>query len=421
MAARRSWATANSPYWSSHVASWYRGNQDALEYCRRRDLSITTFELWMRHLVSADDLRKRAERLQNLHRKKAARSRKEVPPKRPKRPPRYRYGRRTDSGPIALRAFWSMHVKAMNWSGMGHAEYAAALGLSPHALRIWRNRLEESGDETEWRSLLHPSARAQSSSAANCARRKYRLTPDAVDGRSNRRRFSDNQKRAIVQETEKPGVAVAQVCRRHGVATSMVFRWRVEFGLTARKAPQLATVVLADGAAKELPALGALRDLVQPPDGMVAIELADGRRVFAPGGRQPGWGEAAARRQEEEVMTVAIRAPAQPRSSRFDSRVQCEVQTLVSATDWNRSARTGCGWSIEMERYHLALSPARSHNAPISCLRRRRDSLRPFCVGFSVSTTASFPSSVRVEMSPRCGCRRERCRFARCFCAFVSL
>ncbi|MER8402973.1 transposase [Mesorhizobium sp. M1348] len=82
------------------------------------------------------------------------------------------------------------------------------------------------------------------------------MTPDAVDGRSNRRRFSDNQKRAIVQETEKPGVAVAQVCRRHGVATSMVFRWRVEFGLTARKAPQLTTVVLADGAAKELPRSG---------------------------------------------------------------------------------------------------------------------------------------------------------------------
>jgi hypothetical protein len=30
-----------------------------------------------------------------------------------------------------------------------------------------------------------------------------------VYGRSNRRRFSDEQKRAIVQETEKPGVGVA--------------------------------------------------------------------------------------------------------------------------------------------------------------------------------------------------------------------
>ncbi|MER9184402.1 hypothetical protein [Mesorhizobium sp. M0767] len=114
-----------------------------------------------------------------------------------------------------------MHVEAMNWSGVGHAEYAAALGLSPHALRIWRNRLEESRDETDRRSLLHPSARAQLSSAANCARRKYRLTPDAVDGRSNRRRFNDKQKRAIMQVTERPGVAMGQVCRRHGGATSM--------------------------------------------------------------------------------------------------------------------------------------------------------------------------------------------------------
>jgi len=39
----------------------------------------------------------------------------------------------------------------------------------------------------------------------------------------------------MVQETEKPGVAVAEVCRRHGIATSLLFRWRVQFGLIARK------------------------------------------------------------------------------------------------------------------------------------------------------------------------------------------
>ena len=116
--------------------------------------------------------------------------------KRRKMAPRYSYSMRTDSKPIALRAFWDMHIEALDWSGMGHAEYAAALGLSPLALRIWRNRLEESGEEMDWRSRLHPNARAQLSSAANCARRKYRLTEHAVNGRSNRRRFSDEQKRA---------------------------------------------------------------------------------------------------------------------------------------------------------------------------------------------------------------------------------
>ena len=104
---------------------------------------------------------------------------------------------------------------------------------------------------------------------------------------SNRRRFTDEQKRAMVQETEKPGVAVAEVCRRHGIATSLLFRWRVQFGLTARNAPQLATVALADGATNKVPALAALRDLVRPPNGMTAIELEDGRRVFAPAGSSP--------------------------------------------------------------------------------------------------------------------------------------
>ena len=36
---------------------------------------------------------------------------------------RNRYSVRTDSGPVALRAFWSMQVEAMDWSGMGHAEW----------------------------------------------------------------------------------------------------------------------------------------------------------------------------------------------------------------------------------------------------------------------------------------------------------
>ncbi|MER8873775.1 hypothetical protein NKI04_28395 [Mesorhizobium sp. M0814] len=61
-------------------------------------------------------------------------------------------------------------------------------------------------------------------------------------------------------------------------------RWREEFGLNARKAPQLAVVELADRGENEPPAPAPLRDLVRPPDGMVAIELDDGRRVFAPAG-----------------------------------------------------------------------------------------------------------------------------------------
>ncbi|MER8523963.1 hypothetical protein NKI48_30355 [Mesorhizobium sp. M0644] len=132
---------------------------------------MTTFELWVRHLVSAEDRRKPAEYLRKLRQGKPQKRGKKGPPKRRKSPRRYCYSVRTDTIRFALQAFWGMHVEAMNWSGLGPAEYAVALGLSPHALRKWRARLEEFEFEVDWRSLLHPSARAQLSSA-DCVRRQ---------------------------------------------------------------------------------------------------------------------------------------------------------------------------------------------------------------------------------------------------------
>ena len=89
-------------------------------------LSTASFMLWMRHLLSPEDLRKRKERLRNLRRETPERQHKKEQSKRQRRPRRYRDGVRTDSGPVALQGFWGMHAEATNFSGMGHAEYAAA-------------------------------------------------------------------------------------------------------------------------------------------------------------------------------------------------------------------------------------------------------------------------------------------------------
>ncbi|HEX6998606.1 MAG TPA: transposase [Gammaproteobacteria bacterium] len=40
------------------------------------------------------------------------------------------------------------------------------------------------------------------------------------------RRFTAEQKLAILKEAEQPGVTISEVCRRHGVAPSMFYRWR---------------------------------------------------------------------------------------------------------------------------------------------------------------------------------------------------
>ncbi|WP_316172083.1 IS66-like element accessory protein TnpA [Bradyrhizobium sp. SZCCHNRI1058] len=98
-----------------------------------------------------------------------------------------------------------------------------------------------------------------------------------------RRLFSDEEKLAIARETELPGAKVSAVARKHGIVTGLLFRWRAQFGIAQKKHSKLAHVVLPD----DMPAARALRELVHPPEGMMAVDLADGRRVFAPADSDP--------------------------------------------------------------------------------------------------------------------------------------
>ena len=87
-------------------------------------------------------------------------------------------------------------------------------------------------------------------------------------------------------EAEQPGVSAAAVCRRHNIATSMIFRWRVQFDVHRGELAELAAVRVSDGEHGGEPATAVetldLQTLLPVPDGMEAVELADGRKVFAP-------------------------------------------------------------------------------------------------------------------------------------------
>ena len=49
---------------------------------------------------------------------------------------------------------------------------------------------------------------------------------EVISGVARRRRFSPEQKVAIVAETLQAGMSISYVARRHGLAPSLVFRWR---------------------------------------------------------------------------------------------------------------------------------------------------------------------------------------------------
>jgi transposase len=49
---------------------------------------------------------------------------------------------------------------------------------------------------------------------------------EVITGVARRRRFSSEQKLAVVAETMQPGLSISYVARRHGLSPSLVFRWR---------------------------------------------------------------------------------------------------------------------------------------------------------------------------------------------------
>jgi transposase-like protein len=262
--ARRSW-------WSVHVAAWRKSGLTRTVYCRQHRLTKSTFDRWLHELDAREALRAK-ERMRR---------------KRHRQPQSDRTRNR------AVQAFWAMHVEAMTWCGMGVRDYAAAHHLSVHSLRRWRDLIDSGEVTIDWRARLHPSARPRistgASSAATTPPAESDLTRDeavsvARDGRASRRSFSDADKITIVLECEQPGVSVAAVARHHGIATSMIFRWRVQFGYGREERTKLATVRLRGDC---VGAAAVLSDLMPTPDGMAAFDLPDGRRVFAPAGADP--------------------------------------------------------------------------------------------------------------------------------------
>jgi hypothetical protein len=269
---------ARSEWWKIHIEAWQRSGISRRRYCRQQRLCETTFTRWLRTLADAEALKIKPEMKREKRTEEARRRHVPLMPELRSR---------------AARAFWAMHVEALRWSGMPLRSYAKALLISPYNLRKWRDSLDSGEEVVDWRAALHPSARANLStsakhsateSAAESGLTSSSDAPRAAAKKQARRSFSADEKLAIVLETERPGETVSAVARRHDIVASLLFRWRDELGFGKDKTPKLARVKLAGGRAAGGAAAVVLDDLIPVPDGMVAVELDDGRRVFVPAG-----------------------------------------------------------------------------------------------------------------------------------------
>ncbi len=109
---------------------------------------------------------------------------------------------------------------------------------------------------------------------------------EVLDGLERRRRWSQDDKARIVEETLTPGAKVTEVARRNGVAASLVFTWRRQARAAAVVMPRFAPVQIAPSAetvdGKANPSSEddrRVRPLPTARHGLIEIDLGNRRRV----------------------------------------------------------------------------------------------------------------------------------------------
>lgn len=113
---------------------------------------------------------------------------------------------------------------------------------------------------------------------------------ELLDGPERRRRWSEDEKAAIVAETLYAGVKVADIARRHGVSRALIYGWRRAVGVPsagggAGALPALVPVVVTDASEKPELEGGTGRPGRAPskPAGSIEIQLPGEIRIMVRG------------------------------------------------------------------------------------------------------------------------------------------
>lgn len=108
---------------------------------------------------------------------------------------------------------------------------------------------------------------------------------EVLGGLERRRRWSQDDKVRIVEETLAPGAKVTEVARRNGVAASVVFTWRRQARTIERVGPCFAPVQIAAAVTGEENAKPQseddrrMRSLSTARNGLIEIDLGNRRRI----------------------------------------------------------------------------------------------------------------------------------------------
>jgi transposase-like protein len=148
-------------------------------------------------------------------------------------------------------AFWRAHHEAWRCSELNQRKYCEAQGIPLKAFGNWRAKFKAEPKPPARKllyrrgglshSLSHSLSHTLSHMTYGPAEQVLIIAP-AREG--HRRKFSEADKRRIVEEAVQPGASLSEVARRYGIAARVLFRWKQELSPTA--APIFVTVQIAD-------------------------------------------------------------------------------------------------------------------------------------------------------------------------------
>ncbi len=172
--------------------------------------------------------------------------------------PRMTAGKRSE-----LESFWRAHLDGWRRSDLNQREYCELHGLPLTRFGNWRAKLKYEEPAVPAPASHIPSTRS---------------TPPG-----KRRRFSEADKRRIVEEADRPGASASDVARRHGIAVRQLFRWKQELAPAATTETTFLPVTIADAPDRsaEAPASppGPAPAIVERSAPGIEIQLIGGRRV----------------------------------------------------------------------------------------------------------------------------------------------
>jgi hypothetical protein len=161
--------------------------------------------------------------------------------------PRQRYG----------EAFWRAQHEAWKRSDLNQREYCEAHGIPLKAFGNWRARFTAE-PQPPVRRLLHRRGGLSHTLSHSLSHSLSHVTypssllpapivPPVREG--HRRRFSDADKRRILEEAAQPDASVAQIARRYGIARRVLCRWRQELAPPVFVAVQITDADAPSGSA----------------------------------------------------------------------------------------------------------------------------------------------------------------------------